>query len=263
MPPLTDASEKPARLHQLRRQIRELEGYRPQSGEAASQLHPLPLGLAAIDGLLPEGGLTPGAIHEFTGPAAPALALLFARQHTSSETSRPAPLLWVRDNSQNHRLNPLALTRFALDPGLLTLVDASGEKALWAAEEALKSASLPLVILELARPLSLRDSRRLQLAASEGGSTGLILRPKDPHGAIANAAERSYWHAAPAPTPAALPAETTPSAALSNWHIDLMRNRNGKTANWTITWDEKAHLVALSAAPCRQQARPQGTSAVA
>lgn len=261
MPPLTDASEKPARLHQLRRQIRELEGYRPQSGEAASQLHPLPLGLAAIDGLLPEGGLTPGAIHEFTGPAAPALALLFARQHPSSQTSRPAPLLWIRDNSRNSRLNPLALTRFALDPGQLTLVNAANEKALWAAEEALKSASLPLVILELARPLSTRDSRRLQLAASEGGGSCLILRPGDPHGTITNAAERSHWHAAPAPPP--LATDSIPSAALRNWHIDLMRNRNGKTANWTITWDEEAHLVALSAAPCRQQARPQGTSAVA
>ena len=50
---------------------------------------------------------------------------------------------------------------------------------LWAAEEVLRSGTAKLVVAETRKPLNLTQGRRLQLAAGEGGSTGLLLIAKD------------------------------------------------------------------------------------
>jgi protein ImuA len=64
---------------------------------------------------------------------------------------------------------------------------------LWAAEEALRSEGVGLVIAEPEKPLSLIAGRRLQLAAEAGRTTGLMLIRE---GQGSNAAE-TRWHCAP------------------------------------------------------------------
>lgn len=66
-----------------------------------------------------------------------------------------------------------------LDAAQLLLARAFNQtNALAVAEKALKDGVLPHVLMEISRPLNLREGQRLQLAAKAGGTTGCALCPK-------------------------------------------------------------------------------------
>ena len=127
-----------------------------------------------------------GRVHEVGGPDAMAFAAIAAAQ-------RQAGVLWVREAWPGEILNPAGLAPL-VDPGRFLLArTATQAESLAVAEEALKDGAMPFVVIEITRPLDLREGRRLQLAARAGKTTGLCLIPE---GMGSNAAE-TRWHIAP------------------------------------------------------------------
>jgi hypothetical protein len=104
------------------------------------------------------------------------------------------------------------------------------------------------VIIELSKGPNLRESRRLQIAAEEGGGVGLILI----HGRAHTSASETRWHC--------IAQNKGPNA----WGLSLTKNRKGELGQWDVRWTPRAmsaeqdcggayeagviHLVAATAA---------------
>ena len=140
-----------------------------------------------------------GRLHEFCGPSR---LMLAAGVMARSE----GPVIWIRPGWGPERLNAAGLQPLA-NPARLLLVRADrDEAALWAAEEALRSGVVPLVVTETAALPGLTPVRRLHLAAGAGmeaaqreGTTaplGLLLTPEQ--GGAPGVESR--WHLAPRPS---------------------------------------------------------------
>ncbi|MGD9916412.1 MAG: ImuA family protein [Paenirhodobacter sp.] len=173
---------------------------------------------------LPSFPLRAGRVHEVCGPAATAFAAIAA-------ALSGGPLLWVREGWQAEVLNPLGFLPF-LDPSTLLLAQtATQTDSLATAEEALKDGALPFVVLEITRPLDLREGRRLQLAAQAGGATGLCIIPE---GMGSNAAE-TRWRARPL-----LDAGREDSTLM---HWESIKNKSGTLGAWHVRWEPEAHRL--------------------
>jgi protein ImuA len=105
---------------------------------------------------------------------------------------------------------------------------------LWTAEEGLRSGALGLVVAELSRAPDLTASRRLQLAAEAGGTTGLFIVPE---GTGSNAAE-TRWHASSI-RGRELVWDSTPM----RWRA--IKNKRGTLVNAEVNWDATAHRLLL------------------
>ena len=166
--------------------------------------------------------LRPTRVHEVCGPGATAFAAIAA-------AGAGGTVLWVREGWLVESLHPPGLTAF-LDPARLLLARCERQTdSLAIAEEALRDGAVPLVVIEITRPLDLREGRRLQLAALHGGTTGLCLIPE---GMGSNAAE-TRWHAAPI--------LTEEDSTLMRWEI--IKNKSGTLGAWHVRWDEQAHRL--------------------
>lgn len=167
-------------------------------------------------------------VHEVCGPAAPGFAAV-----TCAET-HTGPLLWIAESWRPEALNPVGLAAFFDPARLLTARTRDQSDSLAVAEEALRDGTVSLVVIEITRPLDLREGRRLQLAAKAGGSTGLCLIPEDMG---SNAAE-TRWRATPVFDPAG--ADST----LMRWEIT--KNKSGTLRSWHVRWDtasRRLHVV--------------------
>lgn len=175
---------------------------------------------------LPCFPLRPGRVHEVCGPSAAVFAACVC-------ASLQGPVLWLREAWLTETLNPLGLLPF-LDPARVLLARPPNQiDSLALAEEALKDGSLALVVLEITRPLDLREGRRLQLAAGAGATTGLCLIPE---GMGSNAAE-TRWRATPIFDAAGM--DSTPM----RWEI--IKNKMGTLGAWNVCWNAKAHRLDL------------------
>jgi protein ImuA len=143
--------------------------------------------------LAPEVVLARARAQEVAGPARAVLAFLVAGQLAG-------PVLWLQPAWAAERPMGDGLRAF-LDPGRLVFGRVRGAvDILWAAEEALRSGQVPLVVAELPEPPALTPVRRLHLAAETGAARGtgplaLLLTPGD--GGAPGVETR--WHLAPAP----------------------------------------------------------------
>lgn len=182
-----------------------------------------------------------GRVHEVEGPGASAFALIqFALIHLAAGARPPAEmaLLWIRPGW--NRVLPLPAGLAAvMPPERLILADSPSETdSLAIAEEALRDGIIPQVVIEITRPLDLREGRRLQLAARAGATTGICLVPQ---GMGSNAAE-TRWHVAPV-----FDADISDST-LMRWEIT--KNKSGTLGEWHVRWNGKAHhLDVVSPAP--------------
>ncbi|MCA0042493.1 hypothetical protein LA304_03210 [Celeribacter sp. ASW11-22] len=144
-------------------------------------------------------------------------------------------LLWIRESWLSDTMTPQGLLPFC-DPSRLLLARPKEQiDSLAVAEEALKDGALPFVVIEITRPLNLREGRRLQLAAKAGGTTGLCIIPE---GMGSNAAE-TRWLAAPMfnQTPDPLQEDST----LMRWEIK--KNKSGTLGVWNVRWNQKTRRV--------------------
>ena len=178
-------------------------------------------------------------VHEAEGRGRRAFALFQAARHSG-------PLVWILPA----HVPELPMLR-GLPRGVgerLHLVRPAGETdLLWCVEEALRSATVGLVIAEPDKPLSLLAGRRLQLAAEAGRTTGLMLIRQD---AGSNATE-TRWVCEPV-------AGASADSTLHHW--SLIKNKKGTTKSWTVNWNGAStafHLVS-EARERHEPANPPG-----
>jgi protein ImuA len=168
--------------------------------------------------------LRPRRVHEVEGPGRRLFALLQAARHKG-------PIFWILPAHV-----PEGPMLWGLPQGVadrLHLIRAKGEiDLLWAAEEALRSATVGAVLAEPEKPMGLTAGRRLQLAAEAGRTLGLMLIRQ---GQGSNATE-TRWHCTPVPAEA--------DSTLQRW--SLIKNKSGTSGVWTVNWDGASaafHLV--------------------
>jgi protein ImuA len=224
-------------LHALRRAVAEIEGSHAALVEGAESLA---FGIDALDAAL-AGGLAYGAVHEVApsaplhlGAAAGFLLALSARAH-SAQAGKTT--LWIKSDFAGHEggeiYGPgLALFGLPLDSFLILHV-ARPADALWAMEEALKCRALVTVIAEMTEEGAAADltaTRRLALAARDGGVLGLLLR----HRATSEpSAAATRWEI----SAAASKPDAFGGLGRTAFTLSLNKNRRGPVGRWTITWD--------------------------
>lgn len=223
-----------------------------RGGAASARQGAVPLGVAAIDGALPGGGIAAGAVHEVTGSAAGGFVALLAGRFAG-------PVLWCVMASSRTALYGPGLAAFGLETQRLVIARCADRRdMLWAMEEGLRDPALAVVVAEPDRPVALTASRRLQLAAETGGTTGLVLRRGAAEGALAPSAVCSRWQADSLP---ALGVSGTPAEG-ARWRLALLRCRGGLTGtgragtkNWIVDWcDATGDLSLVSGAGGRAAA---------
>jgi protein ImuA len=188
------------------------------------QAAPRPRDLQALAGDLT---LLRGRLHEVCGPSRIRLAAgVMARSE--------GPVVWIRPDWGPERLNVAGLQPLA-NPARLILVQADrDESALWAAEEALRSGAVPLVVVETAGLPGLTPVRRLHLAAGAGAGAahqggavpplGLLLTP----GQGGAPGVESRWHMAPLPSRGLLWSDE------ASWVLTRLRARLAPPARWRL-----------------------------
>lgn len=156
--------------------------------------------------------LRKGRLHEVYGPGAD----MFAIQASARQAS---VTLWIGLHRDVDKLCPSGLQAY-LDIDDLIIVEAvSRGELLWAADQALRADGGFCVILEMPDTLSLKESRRLQLAAEQGGGIGLLIL----RGGVSTSAAQTRWYCAPV------------AAAAPTWDWQCEKGKNGETGTWRVT----------------------------
>lgn len=224
-------------LASLRQRIARIEGVH-LARQARAQA-PLCLGVAEVDAALPGGGLRRAGLHEvLAGDEAAALAFIAAL--TARGIGERGAALWC---AGGRGLYAPGLAQFGLDPDRLILARGADDTAiLWAMEEGLRSARLPVVVGAVRR-LDLTAGRRLQLAAERGGAVALALRPD--RAASRAGAGLTRWRLAGAPGG---PVAGYRGVGAPRFSIELLRCRGGDAPRrWLIEWDDATHTFRLAA----------------
>ncbi len=166
--------------------------------------------------------------HEVCGPSATAFAFALGARLGGT-------VLWLREAWLGEQINPTGFAPY-LDPQrLLVALAPSHLDVLAAAEEALRSGDIALVVMEISQPVGLTEGRRLQLAAQTGNTTGLCLLPE---GMGSNAAQ-TRWRCTPVFDDAALGSDST----LQRWEI--IKNKSGTLKAWTVKWDAGTRRISV------------------
>ena len=241
-----------ARLAALREEVRALE----RSGFAATAAGPcLAFGIAEVDARLAGGGLAHG-LHE-AAPAAPspndeAAATLFlaalAARFAMAE-GKSGQVLWALARRD---LFAPGLAQAGLTPDRLLYAECrNDEEVLAVIEESVRHGGLAAIVGEVGRA-AMPATRRLQLAAEEGGTAALLLRRWKGAGVdpleIPSAA-LTRWRIACAPS-APLPYE---GIGRARWHVALARQRGGPSHQWLLEAPDAEARLAL---PARSGDRP-------
>jgi protein ImuA len=227
----------------------------PSKGLTGATLHEgkrsdvlLPLG--APDAAL-KGGLGLGELHElapfapFHSGAASGFALAI-----STLVPRDGPVIWAQQDFaalETGGLYGLGCDLFGLTSSRLLMVrTATPRDTLWAMEEGLKTRGIAAVIGELAQDGQAADltaTRRLSLAAQQGGGLCLLLRQA---ACSQPSAAATRWVVAA--TPGA--ADGLGGLGRTAFRLSLTKNRRGPCGSWVLQWDHhaKRFLPALSVA---------------
>lgn len=219
----------------------------------------LAFGVGAIDDRLVSGGLGTEALHEFAPSSSSlsddAAATLFVAGVAARlcQASVGGQVMW-------------ALTRFDLyAPGLeqaglgadrLFFAEARDDaQALAAAEDGVREGALAAVVVEVRRA-SMVATRRLQLAAAEGGTPVLMLRRWRRAAACPlnePSAAATRWRVGSSPSsPLGIP-----GVGRARWSIDLVRQRGGEPFSLIVEACDDQGRLALPAAVRDRAAAPE------
>lgn len=212
-------------IEQLQQHIMKLQGAQVYTGDVNT------IGLGAIERAFPGNVFATGAVHELISHTSEAATCTsgFISVLLHKLLNKDGCCVWVSTIPRRSVFVP-ALKAFGIDPERILFVDAANQKqTLWVLEEALKCSSLKAVVGELTE-LSFNDSRRLQLAVEKSRVTGFIhrFRPKTEN-AVACV---SRWKI----TPAASSLSNTIGVGFANWHVELLKVRNGQPGQWQVEW---------------------------
>ena len=195
--------------------------------------------------LTAELSLKRGRVHEVTGAAADSFAVMVAAKTCGS-------IVWIGRARAVGTLTPMALCEF-FDPARIVLTEGSNRKeVLWAAEQVLRSKGAGLTIIQLSIGPDLIESRRLQLAAEQGGGLGLVLI----EGRAQSSAAQTRWHCQALPTASVANANAANDSA--KWIWELTKNKSGNIGRWVVKCQKNiggphgatrdVHMVAATAA---------------
>lgn len=209
--------------------------------QAILQMLPTPKA-ARPDGvrLTAELSLRRGRVHEVTGAAADSFAVVVGAQISG-------PIVWIGLSRDVSTLTPMALKAY-IDPSRVLLTEgANRNEVLWAAEQVLRCKAAGLVVIQLRLGPDLHESRRLQLAAEQGGGLGLILIEQRAQ----SSASQTRWQCEPLKT-----IEAANDGSLSErWLWTLTKNKSGPVGRWSVSYQgggdaqtHYVHMVAQSAA---------------
>lgn len=172
-----------------------------------------------------------GRIHELLGASADSFAAI-----TANKLNRTG--IWIGLGRDVETLSPLGLAPF-FGPAQLLIVEAvSRGEILWAADVALRAPGQFTVIIDMPDRLSLKESRRLQLAAEAGNTLGLVILHTPP----GSSAAQTRWQCEPTPDgPAA-------------WMWRCIKGKHGEHGSWRVHWQggqnaEDTLHMATAAAP--------------
>lgn len=214
------------------------------------------LGLPDLDQVL-GGGLARGAVHEIAssstlnfGAAAGFAVALLARAAAGTKD-----VLWIQTDfaeMETGAPHGVGLDLFGFESGRLLLLRVRRAlDALWATEEALKSRALAAVLTELTADsvADLTVTRRLTLAAREGGGLGLLLHHTP---SLYPSTAMTRWDVASAPGMR----DRYGGLGRTTFALSLVRNRRGPTGRWITSWDHHERVfisptlsLAVAAAP--------------
>ena len=240
------SSLSPSRSHRLadlRAEVRAIEA----AGRRAD-LSCLPFGVEAMDARLAGGGLAYGALHEIAG-ASPALsddaaASLFIAGIAARLSQGKGIILWALARRD---LFAPGLAQAGVRPNSLIQAECGGdEEVLAVMEDALRHGGIAAVVGETARA-GMAATRRLQLAAEEGGTTALMLRRwrrggEEPLSPPSSAVTR--WRIGCVPS-GALPVED--AIGRPRWNVELARQRGGDPFSLIMEGSDAEGRLALPA----------------
>lgn len=212
----------------------------------------LPFGIGELDARLAGGGLATHALHEVAS-AAPALAedaaaTLFLAGLAARLAGGASSVLWAVTRFD---LYSPGLEQAGLGPDRVVFVEARDDtEVLAVVEDALRSRCLAAVVGEVRRA-DMTATRRLQLAAAEGGSTALLYRRWRRSGAPpleAPSAATTRWSIGCAPSvPLGIP-----GVGRARWAVELARQRNGNPISLILeSCDAQGRLGLPATAPDR------------
>lgn len=170
------------------------------------------------------------------GPGDLAVALAFALSRAPAEV-RPVVFLaasraWLAEHGR-----PYGRGLPGVD--LLLAATTTGVEGLWAMEQALRSGAVTLALGGI-EEASLAQTRRLEFAAREGGSIGVMLRLR--HGGL-SAARRRWRIASVASAPE--PADHRAPGAGRVW-AELVRSRSERPGTWMLEQADETHRLRLA-----------------
>ena len=225
----------PATLSRLRQAVAKIEGQETDLGVARQ---PFAFGIRSIDDVL-QGGLASASLHEIA-PAAlrdVGAAAGFAFALAARAARGGGDTLCIQTDFaalESGDIYGPGCDLFGLQTRQLLILKVSRPlDALWAMEEALKCRALASVIVELPQDGALADltaTRRLTLAAREGGSLGFLLRhrPSPLTGSM-----ETRWEIAAAPSRP----DQFGGLGRTSFVLSLTKNRHGPAGRWPVTWN--------------------------
>jgi protein ImuA len=212
------------------------------------------LGAPALDAALPGGGLRRGALHEIVAAdyrdMGAAMGFLMGLAVRASVLAPGACMVGCEGSRAPFDIGALygpGLAEFGFDPARLIVVSVSrAVELLWTMEEALRLGALGAVIGEIdgrdAR-LDLTATRRLQLAAEEGGTPAFLLTGHESAGASAAV---TRWRVAATPSEP-IKGSGMELAGRPRWRVRLDRCRGGMDGvldgEWLVEWDARTRLL--------------------
>lgn len=243
MPPLSPSRSH--RLAALRAEVHAIEA----AGRSADAPC-LPFGVEEMDRRIAGGGLARGSLHEIAGASATlsddAAASLFIAGIAARLCESKGIVLWALARRD---LFAPGLAQAGVRPNNLIQAECGGdEEVLAVMEDALRHGGLAAVVGETAR-VGMAATRRLQLAAEEGGTTALMLRRwrrggEEPLSQPSSAVTR--WRIGCAPSEA-LPVDD--AIGRPRWHVELARQRGGEPFSLIMEGSDAEGRLALPALP--------------
>lgn len=177
-------------------------------GSGSEALFPKNHGVLTLAG---EIQLARGRVHEVLGAGADMFAVLAAAQAKS-------PIIWTGRVGDVETLAPTCLQDF-IDPTRVIVASCiTRSEVLWATEQALRLPGAACVIAELDDGPDLKTSRRLQIAAEEGGALGILLISARAQ----TSAAQTRWRCEPCADEDA------------QWVWRLIKDKNGRSGAWRV-----------------------------
>ena len=131
---------------------------------------------------------------------------------------RAGPVIWIADSGAISSLAPTGVQDLIDPVRIIAAACVSRTEALWAGEQALRTQGVGAVVIELDGGPDLQTSRRLQIAAEEGGGLGVVLVS----GRAQTSAAQTRWFCSACADPDA------------KWVWELVKNKSGRIGAWRV-----------------------------